>query len=154
MSAAPTDRDAHHRMRFSRLASFAALTSLSLLLSLAACERGRADAAAPAPAERVAAATGKPAPLKISGSIACEPGAATHAAADKGDAIEADTPGSNGTRTFALDRDFAISFTTHIEHDDTIAWQLHDERDTVRASGRLRVAAGARTTTLRCRGSE
>jgi len=153
MSAAPTDRDARERVRPSRLASFAALASLSLMLSLASCEREHADAAAQAPPTRVAAAAGKPTPLKVAGSITCEPGATTHAAADKGNAIEADTPGSNGTRTFALGSDFAIAFTTHIEHDDTIDWQLRDERDTVRANGRLHVSAGARATTLRCRSS-
>ena len=155
MSAALSDRDAPSCVRLSRLASFAALVSLTLVLVLAlvGCERGRADDAAQTQPARAAAAKGKgnAAPFRVNGSIACEPGAAKQAAADKGDAIEADTPGSNGTRTFPLDRDFAIAFTTHIEHDDTIVWQIHDERDTVRASGRLRVAAGARTNTLRCR---
>jgi len=153
MPAALLDRAAHRRPRLSRLASFATPVLLSLACALAACERGRTDPAQAQPTRAAAApaATAKGMPFSVSGSIACEPGASTHAAREKGDALEADTPGSNGTRTFTVQRDFTIAFTTHIEHDDTVVWQIHDARDAVRASGRLHVSAGARTTTLRCR---
>ena len=157
MSAAFTDRGMRSRACPTRLASFAALASLLpmlllmllLTLGLTSCER--ADDAKAEP-NRAAATSSKPIPpFIVSGSIHCEPGTAKQATDDKGNAIEADTPGSNGTRTFAVNRDFAIAFTTHIEHNDTVVWQIRDERDTVRASARLRVAAGAQTTTLTCR---
>ncbi|MEX3954760.1 hypothetical protein [Trinickia sp. EG282A] len=52
---------------------------------------------------------------------------------------------------FELDSPFTIAFTTRTSADDTIVWQLRDDRNAVRASGRTKVASGARTTTLQCR---
>ena len=100
MPAALLDRAAHRRPRLSRLASFATPVLLSLACALAACERGRTDAAQAQPTRAAAApaATAKAMPFSVSGSIACEPGASTHAAREKGDALEADTPGWGFTR--------------------------------------------------------
>ncbi|PTB21218.1 hypothetical protein C9I57_10175 [Trinickia symbiotica] len=52
---------------------------------------------------------------------------------------------------FKLDSPITIAFTTRTSADDTIVWQLRDDRNAVRASGRTKVASGARTTTLQCR---
>ncbi|CAN7236556.1 hypothetical protein LJR230_000822 [Trinickia sp. LjRoot230] len=84
-------------------------------------------------------------------SIVCEAAANARAAVATGDVLEADTPGSDGTRLFALASPITIAFTTRTKENDTLAWQLRDERDAVRASGRVSVAAGERITTLRCR---
>ncbi|PPK45413.1 hypothetical protein B0G57_105119 [Trinickia symbiotica] len=128
-------------------------------LMVAACNRTQAgdDASGTTgspstPATKAASS----APMRIAtGSIACEPQAASPSAAPalsaKGAPIEADTPGSDGTRMFKLDSPFTIAFTTRTSADDTIVWQLRDDRDAVRASGRTKVASGARTTTLQCR---
>ncbi|HTI18820.1 MAG TPA: hypothetical protein VL598_14265 [Trinickia sp.] len=71
----------------------------------------------------------------------------------KGDAIEADTPGSNGTRLFKLGGPFTIAVTTRTSADDSVVWALRDDRDVLRASGRFTVASGARTTALQCSSS-
>jgi hypothetical protein len=128
-------------------------------LTVAACNRSQAGddasgtAGAPSPPATKAASS---APMRIAtGSIACEPQAASPSAAPapsaKGAPIEADTPGSDGTRMFKLDSPFTIAFTTRTSADDTIVWQLRDDRNAVHASGRTKVASGARTTTLQCR---
>jgi hypothetical protein len=130
-------------------------------LALLACDRSQADeetsrasgtqaaVAAPATAAPV------PQPMRLAkGSIDCEPPAvSTQAPPEKGEPIEADTPGSNGTRMFKLGSPFTIAFTTRASEDDTVVWQLRDDRNTVRANGRVKVASGARTTTLQCRSS-
>jgi hypothetical protein len=135
-------------------------------LALFACGRSHADSGADAATPASTAAPGSPAaasppsasvarPMRLAtGSVDCESAAASTAAMPtKGDAIEADTPGSDGTRMFPLGSEFGIAFTTRASADDTVVWQLRDDRNAVRASGRFAVASGARTTTLRCRSS-
>jgi hypothetical protein len=78
-----------------------------------------------------------------------QPSAPTSAAAS-GAAIEADTPGSDGTRTFALGSTFDLAVTTRAASGDTVSWQVLDDWNIVRASGRFPVQAGAQTVTLRC----
>jgi hypothetical protein len=73
-------------------------------------------------------------------------------AAANGDLLEADTP-SDGTRLFSTDKPFALVFTTRPTQSDTLNWQIRDSWNTVRASGRFPVAAGATLSTLSCASS-
>lgn len=78
-----------------------------------------------------------------------QPSAPTSAAAT-GAPIEADTPGSDGTRTFALGSTFNLALTTRATNGDTVSWQVLDDWNVVRASGHFPVNAGAQTVTLSC----
>ena len=78
-----------------------------------------------------------------------QPSAPTSAAAT-GAPIEADTPGSDGTRTFALGSTFNLAVTSRATSSDTVSWQVLDDWNVVRASGRFPVKAGAQTVTLGC----
>ncbi|MEA3122306.1 MAG: hypothetical protein QOH33_1884 [Paraburkholderia sp.] len=131
-------------------------------LALLGCGRSRADSGADAatkasgsPAAQSPALSSGVRPMRLAtGSVECEPAAASTAATPtQGDAMEADTPGSDGTRMFPLGKAFTIALTTRTSADDAVVWQLHDDWNAVRASGRFAVASGARTTTLRCRSS-
>ncbi|MFM0737816.1 hypothetical protein PQQ51_11290 [Paraburkholderia xenovorans] len=73
-------------------------------------------------------------------------------AAPNGDLLEADTPG-DGTRLFAADKPFAIVFTSRPTQNDTLNWQIRDNWNVVRASGKFAVAAGATLSTLSCASS-
>ena len=83
-------------------------------------------------------------PLDCTALPASEPAPA------QGDAVEADTPGSDGTRMFA-----SVAGTDRVHHPR--ARSRHPRSagsrrlDTVRASGRLPVAAGALTHALSCK---
>jgi hypothetical protein len=88
------------------------------------------------------------------GSISCAaPAASMSTSPAHGDAIEADTPGSDGTRLFPLDRAFTLAFTTRTTRDDMVEWAVRDDWDVVRASGRFAVKRGAQTVTLQCTSS-
>ncbi|GLU30559.1 hypothetical protein WKR88_00955 [Trinickia caryophylli] len=78
------------------------------------------------------------------------PSAPTNAASTSGDAVEADTPGSDGSRTFALGSNFQIALTTRTSQSDTLAWQVRDNWNVVRASGTVPVQSGAHSVTLDC----
>ncbi|HEV3105404.1 MAG TPA: hypothetical protein VGZ01_06935, partial [Trinickia sp.] len=78
------------------------------------------------------------------------PSGPTRATPAQGDAIEADTPGSDGTRLFARDRTFTLAFTTRATQDDTVEWKVRDDWNVVRASGRFAVKEGAQRVTLKC----
>src|SRR6202022_4102363 len=67
------------------------------------------------------------------------------------DLIEADTPGSDGTRMFAAGSTFNIALTTRATQNDTVSWKVLDNWNTVRASGQFPVTSGAKTTTLSCK---
>ena len=82
--------------------------------------------------------------------ISCGPPSAPAAAPAAGDAVEADTPGSNGTRMFAPGARFAIAFTVRTNAADALAWQIRDAWNVVKGSGRFPVAVGASTYTLSC----
>jgi hypothetical protein len=71
-------------------------------------------------------------------------------AAPDGPAIEADTPGSDGTRMFANGRPFAVDLTTRANRRDTLDWQILDTWSNVRASGQLQIASGPQVVTLNC----
>ncbi|RDU96134.1 hypothetical protein DWV00_25325 [Trinickia dinghuensis] len=64
--------------------------------------------------------------------------------------MAADTPGSDGTRTFTLKSTFALAITTRATKSDTVSWQVLDDWNVVRASGHFPVNAGAQTVTLSC----
>ena len=74
----------------------------------------------------------------------------TSAASSSGDAVEADTPGSDGSRMFTPGSTFKLAFTTRTAQADTLAWQVRDDWNVVRASGSFAVQGGANTVTLDC----
>ena len=73
----------------------------------------------------------------------------TNAAPD-GAMIEADTPGSDGTRMFPNGRPFVLTLTTRARASDTLAWQIVDAWSTVRATGHFEVASGPQVVSLNC----
>jgi hypothetical protein len=113
----------------------------------AACSRSDdgANAQAPDPIG-VATAAESPALAMTCGA----PSAPTPAANGAADPIDADTPGSDGTRMFAAGHPFRIALTTRAAQPDRLAWQVLDNWNVVRASGQFPVAAGAQTVTLDC----
>ena len=141
-----------------RLARSAAVATLSLLT---ACGGGggsdagsgstsgsNANVQSAAPSTQTASTV----PVAAAGgqALTCgQPSAPTSAAAT-GAAIEADTPGSDGTRTFALGSAFNLAVTTRAAQNDSVSWQVRDDWNVVRASGRFAVKAGAQTVTLSC----
>jgi hypothetical protein len=124
------------------------------------CAVATTPAAAGAPAQ-TAASTNKdnvPDPATtVPASLTAPPGQGLRCAAPssqvrasaKGDLVEADTP-SDGTRLFAIEKPFALIFTTRATQNDTLTWQIRDSWNAVRASGRFPVAAGATLSTLSC----
>ncbi|MDR5820786.1 hypothetical protein [Caballeronia sp. LZ043] len=133
------------------------------LLALSACDK-------PGPAETLAtrietlAAEGPGAPraalVKVAENEAPDPAdtpplrcsAPTPPVAAKagGDPIEADTPGSDGTRMFPLDAPVRIAITTRTQAADTVEWQIRDAWNTRKASGSFPVKAQPGTYTLAC----
>ncbi|RDJ98652.1 hypothetical protein [Paraburkholderia lacunae] len=97
------------------------------------------QAAVARPASRVPAGQG----------LRCSAPATQAGAAGNGDLLEADTP-SDGTRLFASGKPFAVTFTARPTQGDTLAWQMRDSWNVVRASGRFPVPAGASVSTLTC----
>jgi hypothetical protein len=77
------------------------------------------------------------------------PSEPTNAAPD-GAMIEADTPGSDGTRMFPNGKPFAITLTTRARASDNVAWQIVDAWNNVRASGRFDVASGPQAVSIDC----
>src|SRR5690349_17991052 len=72
--------------------------------------------------------------------LRCNKSSDVAAANAQGDLIDADTPGSDGTRLFPLDRSFQIVITTRAPRDDKLAWKVRDAWGTVQASGTYGVA--------------
>ena len=115
-----------------------------------------ANTAAAASAEVAAAIKAPPLRANPAQTIRCEPAKTANgadSAAAQGALIEADTPGSEGTRLFPLDRSFQIVVTTRATHGDKLVWQIRDAWGTVQASGTREVAQGAKQTTLSCQSS-
>ncbi|WP_242538478.1 hypothetical protein [Trinickia acidisoli] len=83
-------------------------------------------------------------------TLTCGQPSAPTSAAGTGATIEADTPGSDGTRTFALNSAFNLAITTRAAQSDTVSWQVLDDWNVVRASGHFPVNSGAQTVTLSC----
>jgi len=108
-----------------------------------------------APQDAAATFRAPPPRANASQALRCEVAKqADHAApAAQGALIEADTPGSDGTRLFPLDRSFRIVVTTRATQSDKLAWQIRDAWGTVQANGAHDVAPGARQTTLKCESS-
>ncbi len=98
------------------------------------CDNGVFDDPAPgaskhcwveASANRAAPAIDKPPPSSPLAMSCGAPSAAVGAAAS-GDPVEADTPGSDGTRMFALGKPFELALTTRAHAGDTLSWQIRD----------------------------
>jgi hypothetical protein len=70
--------------------------------------------------------------------------------APNGALVEADTPGSDGTRMFANGRPFVVNLTTRANQSDTLDWQILDAWSNVRASGQFGVASGPQVVSLSC----
>jgi len=86
-------------------------------------------------------------------SMTCGAPSAAPSAASSSNLIQADTPGSDGTRLFAVKSTFNIALTTQATQNDTLNWQVLDNWNVVRASGSFPVQSGAQTVTLSCSSS-
>jgi hypothetical protein len=73
------------------------------------------------------------------------PSEPANAAAD-GPAIEADTPGGDGTRMFVNGHPFAVELTTRARQRDTLDWQILDTWSNVRDLGNSRSRAARRSS--------
>ncbi len=143
------------RTNLTRIAAGTAVTAF--VLSLAACGGGGSGdsstvaAAATTPSGQTNAANSTT-PVVDAGGEALTCGApSTPAAAGSGNGlVEADTPGSDGSRMFARGKPFNIALTTRAASDDTVTWQVTDDWNVVRASGSIPVKSGAQTVTLSC----
>ncbi|KQR80572.1 hypothetical protein ASG35_30385 [Burkholderia sp. Leaf177] len=102
----------------------------------AAAARFVADA--PPPSTALAMQCTPAAPVEIPGS---SPAA---------ESVEADTPGSNGTRMFSLRKPFDVTLTTRAKSAGVLVWQIQDAWNTVKASGRIAVTPGTHGSSIRC----
>ena len=93
---------------------------------------------APPPSTPLAMQCTAAAPVEISGS------------SPTADSVEADTPGSNGTRMFPRRQPFDVTLTTRTKSTGTLVWQVQDAWNTVKASGRIAVAPGVHGSSIRC----
>jgi len=89
-------------------------------------------------------------PPATSLSMTCVPASTPVDASGAGDAIEADTPGSDGTRMFPLHHPFDVMLTTRAKAAGTLAWQIEDAWSVVKASGRIAVKPGAHALKIAC----
>lgn len=120
------------------------------LLCITGCDKAASDEAAAqnTPAAVVQRTASDTPPLR------CEPPSppvSASAGSSASAAIEADTPGSDGTRMFALNAPLRIAITTRAASADTVNWQIRDAWNTVKASGRFAVDARPATVSLTCR---
>jgi hypothetical protein len=83
-------------------------------------------------------------------ALICSAPSAPANAAPNGALIEADTPGSDGTRMFSNGHPFVVTLTTRANRSDTLAWQILDAWSNVRASGQFEVASGPQVVALNC----
>ncbi|MGN6318974.1 hypothetical protein [Trinickia sp.] len=141
-------------LRLSRCASAVALSFLTACGGggggggTGAAAGSNANTQSAAPAGQSAAIT----PIVAAGkqAMSCGVPSTPTNASGTGAAIEADTPGSDGTRTFALGSAFDLAITTRAAQNDTVAWQVQDDWGVARASGAFPVKSGAQTVTLSC----
>lgn len=99
--------------------------------------------------------TAVPAPPPIAvgsmtSGLMCSAPSAPANAAPNGPALEADTPGGDGTRMFPVGRPFVLTLTTRATSHDTLAWQIVDTWGTVRAAGRFDIASAPQIVSLSC----
>ena len=102
------------------------------------------------PAQMAPVVEAEPPPSAAQSQFQCSGPGAPGAATETGDAIEADTPGSDGTRMFARSTPIRIAFTTRPKSADALTWNIRDAWNVVRASGRFPVAANTGIYTLSC----
>ncbi|WP_242540425.1 hypothetical protein [Trinickia mobilis] len=117
--------------------------------TLAACGGGGGSGGAGGAGGSADSANGQSAPK----SMTCGTPSAAASAASSSNLIQADTPGSDGTRLFAVNSPFNIALTTQATQSDTLNWQVLDNWNVVRASGSFPVQSGAHTVTLSCSSS-
>jgi hypothetical protein len=89
-------------------------------------------------------------PPATSLSMTCGPASTPVDASATGDTIEADTPGSDGTRMFPLHHPFDVMLTTRARAAGTLAWQIEDAWSVVKASGQIAVKPGAHALKIAC----
>lgn len=65
--------------------------------------------------------------------------------------ISADTPTTDGTRMFALNTAFSMSFVTAAPAADTVTWSAQDYLGNIQGSGTFAVPSGTQTSTLSCK---
>lgn len=65
--------------------------------------------------------------------------------------ISADTPTTDGTRMFALNTAFNMSFVTAAPAADTVTWSVQDFQGNIQGSGTFAVPSGTQTSTLSCK---
>jgi len=116
------------------------------LLTITGCDKATSDEAASRPAS--ASVVRQAAPLTP--ALRCDAPASPVAASAGGASIEADTPGSDGTRMFALNAPVRLAITTRAASADTVNWQIRDAWNAVKASGRFPVDGKPHTYTLAC----
>lgn len=109
-----------------------------LILALTACGGGN-DAASPSSATHAAPAH----------QITCAAPTSTPASGGRG-LITADTPNSDGTRTYPINASINIAITTRARTADTLRWTIADTYGNTVASGNFAVPAAATTSTLAC----
>ena len=147
-------------VRHPYLSRCAAAAALSFLAACGGGGSGAGSGAAAASNANTQSATSSGQSASITPIVAaggqvltCGQPSAPASASGTGAAIEADTPGSDGTRTFALGSKFNLAFTTRASQADTVAWQVLDDWGVARASGRFAVKAGPQTVALSCSSS-
>lgn len=152
-------------MRAVALAAAVRMLALSCI-ALMAC--GRADpttsaaanaasdkAASAAPATRGTLACAAPSPMPPQSESKPASAASGIPAQHRllGNGLYVDTPGSDGTRTFALGAPFTIALTVRVQRADAVEWQVRDAWNVVRAAGRVSVDVGSHTFAMRCTSS-
>ncbi|MEZ2353854.1 hypothetical protein [Caballeronia sp. RCC_10] len=119
-----------------------ATAAIAMLLTMTACDNATSD-------EPVTPAASKRASFDTP-PLRCDAPATPVPAAKSGPSIEADTPGSNGTRMFALNAPLSVAITTRAKAADAVSWEIRDAWNVVKASGRFAVDAKPGTYTLAC----
>src|ERR1700712_185456 len=107
----------------------------------------RSIASAPAPVPRAPDAPVLPPAL----AMACSAASASANASTEGDVIEANTPGSDGSRMFPSRRAFNVAITTRATRAQaSVKWEIRDSWSAPKASGQFAVTPGAHVYSMTC----
>lgn len=82
--------------------------------------------------------------------IACSKPSSLASTIAEGDIIEADTPGSDGSRMFAPRQSFQIALTTRAKNAGTVNWEVRDTWSAIKASGQFSAASGPHVYSMTC----